>query len=146
MLAGMTQTPDLRAGDEDRDRTITRLREAFAEGRLTQDEFDGRMGQATVARTMGDLAALTADLPPAAAGTPAPVRPADPVPVDDEDGERDRLRKGWAAWAGVSLLVNVIWLGTWITGSGDGPPAYWPIWVMGPWGAAMVIGTLSRRR
>lgn len=138
----MTPSPDLRAGDEDRDRTISRLREAFAEGRLTQDEFDGRMGQATVARTMGDLAGLTADLPPAAA-LPAPIVPAEAATPDDE---RDRLRKGWAAWAGVSLLVNVIWLGTWITGADDGPPAYWPIWVMGPWGAAMVIGTLSRRR
>ena len=38
--------------------------------------------------------------------------------------------------------MNVIWLGTWIT-EGDGAPYYWPIWVMGPWGAAMVIGTLS---
>jgi tripartite-type tricarboxylate transporter receptor subunit TctC len=28
MLAGMTQPPDLRAGDQDRDRTISRLREA----------------------------------------------------------------------------------------------------------------------
>ena len=56
------------------------------------------------------------------------------------------MRKGWAAWAGVSIMVNVIWLGTWLTGSGDGPPSYWPIWVMGPWGAAMVIGTLSSRR
>lgn len=143
MLTGMTQTPDLRAGDQDRDRTISRLREAFAEGRLTQDEFDGRMGQAAVARTMGDLAALTADLPAAASSTPAPVTPA-VVEAVEADEERDKLRKGWAAWAGVSLMVNVIWLGTWIT-EGD-PSYYWPIWVMGPWGAAMVIGTLSARR
>ncbi len=141
----MTQTPDLRAGDEDRDRTIARLREAFAEGRLTQDEFDGRMGQAAVARTMGDLAALTADLPASTTGTRRRPSPPSP-PTDDIDEQRDRLRKGWAAWAGVSVMVNVIWLGTWITGSGDGAPAYWPIWVMGPWGAAMLIGTLSRRR
>jgi Domain of unknown function (DUF1707) len=143
MLAVMTQSPDLRAGDQDRDRTIATLREAFAEGRLTQDEFDGRMGQATAARTMGDLAALTVDLPPAPAATPVPV--AATVAADVEvDEERDNLRKGWAAWAGVSLMVNVIWLGTWIT-EGD-PTYYWPIWVMGPWGAAMVIGTLSARR
>jgi len=145
MLAGMTQTPDLRAGDEDRDRTISLLREAFAEGRLTQDEFDGRMGQAAVARTMGDLAGLTADLPSPTAVASAPVADDGPATRDIDD-ERDKLRKGWAAWAGVSVLVNVIWLGTWITGAGDGPPSYWPIWVMGPWGAAMLIGTLSSRR
>jgi hypothetical protein len=142
MLASMTQSPDLRAGDQDRDRTISILREAFAEGRLTQDEFDGRMGQAAAARTMGDLAALTVDLPPAQAATPVPV--AATAEVAELDEERDKLRKGWAAWAGVSLMVNVIWLGTWIT-EGD-PSYYWPIWVMGPWGAAMVIGTLSARR
>jgi DUF1707 SHOCT-like domain len=147
MLACMSHTPDLRAGDRDRDRTISRLREAFAEGRLTQDEFDGRMADATVARTMGDLAALTADLPPAGAVVQAPDDPVAPLePPASDDEERDRLRKGWAAWAGVSVMVNVIWLGTWLTGSGDGPPSYWPIWVMGPWGAAMLIGTLSRRR
>lgn len=139
----MTQPPDLRAGDQDRDGTISRLREAFAEGRLTQDEFDGRMGQAAIAKAMGDLAALTADLPPAQATTPVPVTPAN-AEVAELDEERDKLRKGWEAWAGVSLMVNVIWLGTWIT-EGD-PSYYWPIWVMGPWGAAMVIGTLSARR
>ena len=142
MLASMSQAPDLRAGDEDRDRTIARLREAFAEGRLTQDEFDGRMGEAAVARTMGDLAVLTADLPLVASTPPAPVSAGTVAAADDE--ERDKLRKGWAAWAGVSVMVNVIWLGTWIS-EGD-PVAYWPIWVMGPWGAAMLIGTLSRRR
>jgi hypothetical protein len=138
----MSQSPELRAGDEDRDRTITRLREAFAEGRLTRDEFDGRMGEAAVARTFSDLDSLTADLPVAVA--PVAVPAASPADVATDDHERERLRKGWAAWVGVSVLVNVIWLGTWITGD-EGAPAYWPIWVMGPWGAAMLIGTLSRR-
>lgn len=140
----MSQSPDLRAGDEDRDRTITRLREAYAEGRLTQDEFDVRMGEAAVARTFSDLDGLTADLPAAPAPAPVAVPGGSPTAVVADDHERENLRKGWAAWVGVSVLVNVIWLGTWITGD-DGAPAYWPIWVMGPWGAAMLIGTLSRR-
>jgi hypothetical protein len=139
----MTESPDLRAGDEDRDRTITRLREAFAEGRLTQVEFDGRMGEAAVARTFSDLDRLTTDLP-AAAPAPVAVPVGSPTAVVADEQERDNLRKGWAAWVGVSVLVNVIWLGTWITGD-EGAPAYWPIWVMGPWGAAMLIGTLARR-
>ena len=140
----MSQSPDLRAGDEDRDRTIAHLREAFAEGRLTQDEFDARMGKAAAARTFGDLDVLTTDLP---APPPARVIPtaSTPAPVEEEDESRS-LRAGWAAWVGVSVLVNVIWLGTWLTGDGDGVPYYWPIWVMGPWGAAMLIGTLNRRR
>jgi hypothetical protein len=138
----MSESPELRAGDEDRDRTITRLREAYAEGRLTQDEFDGRMSDAAVARTFSDLDRLTADLP-ASAPTPVAAPVALPADLATDEHERENLRKGWAAWAGVSLLVNVIWLGSWIS-DGD-PSSYWPIWVMGPWGAAMVIGTLSRR-
>ena len=42
------------------------------------------------------------------------------VAAVEADEERDKLRKGWAAWAGVSLMVNVIWLGTWIT---EGDPS-----------------------
>ena len=138
----MSQSPELRAGDEDRDRTITRLREAFAEGRLTQDEFDGRMGEAAVARTFSDLDSLTADLPV----QPRPSRfrlhrPQTSRPTTTS--ARNSARAGRPG-SGVSVLVNVIWLGTWITGD-EGAPAYWPIWVMGPWGAAMLIGTLSRR-
>ena len=139
----MATDPDLRAGDEDRDRTITLIREAYAEGRLTNDEFTARMTAAQQSRTFGELAALVSDLPvepPAPVAAPAPAStPA--VPSSDE--EEQSLRKGWAAWAGVSVLVNVIWFGTWI--SEGSPSYYWPIWVMGPWGAAMLIGTLSRR-
>ncbi len=142
----MTDTPELRASDEDRDHTISLMREAYAEGRLENDEFQSRMASAHEARTYGELAALVSDLP---VQPPAPAVPAAPVPnqvaVANDDDEQDRnMRKGWAAWAGVSILVNVIWLGTWVSGGGSAP-SYWPIWVMGPWGAAMVIGTLTRR-
>ena len=138
----MAMDPDLRAGDEDRDRTITLIREAYAEGRLDNDEFTTRMTAAQQSRTYGELAALVRDLP---VEPPTPVMapaPASTVAVPQAEDEHN-LRKGWAAWAGVSVLVNVIWLGTWIT---EGSPTYyWPIWVMGPWGAAMLIGTLTRR-
>src|SRR5262249_24892497 len=45
----------------------------FAEGRLTQDEYNERMGRAYAARTYGELTALTADLPAGALPTPFPV-------------------------------------------------------------------------
>lgn len=38
----------------------------------------------------------------------------------------------------------VIWLATWMT-SGGPVPYFWPIWVIGPWGAAMLIGALVDR-
>lgn len=53
----------IRAADRDRDNTIGVLQAAYAEGRLTRDEYDVRAGHALTARTYGQLGALTADLP-----------------------------------------------------------------------------------
>ncbi|GAA4636538.1 hypothetical protein GCM10023196_086700 [Actinoallomurus vinaceus] len=60
--------PSVRASDQERDETVQRLQVAFAEGRLTDGEFDERMRGALAARTHADLATLLADLP--AATTP----------------------------------------------------------------------------
>jgi hypothetical protein len=66
----------LRASHADRDRVIDGLKAAFVQGRLDQDEFGHRVGQALAARTYADLAALTADLPAGgiAARPPGPPR------------------------------------------------------------------------
>jgi hypothetical protein len=53
---------DLRASDFDRDRVITLLAEAAADGRLTADEHSERVERAYQARTLGQLAVLTTDL------------------------------------------------------------------------------------
>lgn len=147
----MVDTSSMRAGDADRDRTIERLRQAYTEGRLDGDEFQQRLDAATAARTYADLLPLTADLPGPAITPMQPVPPVEssatpPTPVsaagtDVAEPGRD-LRSGWAAWAGVSLICTVIWFGTWITG-GSAPP-FWPIWVIGPWGAVMLLTTLTR--
>jgi hypothetical protein len=60
----------IRASDADRERITARLREHFAEGRLTRDELDERITAALSARTFGDLRAVMTDLP-----DPAPVLP-----------------------------------------------------------------------
>lgn len=139
MLPRMTMSPDMRAGDEDRDRTVSLIREAFAEGRLTNDEFQERMEQAQQARTFGELAALTTDLPAVFPPPSASTSSAVAAPADESN-----WRKGWGSWLGVSVIVNVIWAATWISHPSQ-VPYYWPIWVMGPWGAVMLIGWLSRR-
>jgi hypothetical protein len=56
----------LRASDSDRDRVITMLSSAAADGRLTPDEHTDRVERAYRARTLGELAALTVDLAPPA--------------------------------------------------------------------------------
>jgi hypothetical protein len=53
----------VRASDADRDRVVEALAGASAEGRLTLEEYSERSDAALVARTLGDLASLTADLP-----------------------------------------------------------------------------------
>jgi hypothetical protein len=53
---------DLRASDTDRERVVAMLTEALGDGRLTPDEHSERTVAALSARTLGDLAALTADL------------------------------------------------------------------------------------
>jgi hypothetical protein len=69
--AGATAT---RASDAERDAVVTRLRDAFADGRLDDSEFDQRTRAALTAKTRADLDRLLRDLPPEAA-------PAPPVPV-----------------------------------------------------------------
>jgi hypothetical protein len=72
IAAAVTGRSRLKASDSDRDRVIDMLKAAFAQGRLTKDEFDARVGQTLVSRTWGDLIALTDDIP--AWPIPRPVR------------------------------------------------------------------------
>ena len=53
---------DLRASDADRDRVLALLADAVSDGRLTIDEHAERVQRACTARTLGELADLTADL------------------------------------------------------------------------------------
>jgi Domain of unknown function (DUF1707)/Cell wall-active antibiotics response 4TMS YvqF len=59
----------VRASDVDRDQAVEVLAAASAEGRLSLEEYSERSEAALSARTLGDLASLTADLP--ATGLPA---------------------------------------------------------------------------
>ena len=70
----------MRASRADRDRALEVIQASFAEGRLTKEELDLRVGQALVSRFFAELMALTADLPVGPFGRlPAhPVTPAFP--------------------------------------------------------------------
>ncbi|GAA1254389.1 hypothetical protein GCM10009665_51310 [Kitasatospora nipponensis] len=65
VLAAATRVADadLRAADADRERIADLLRDAYAEGRLTMEEHAERIEAAYGARTLGELAVLTRDLP-----------------------------------------------------------------------------------
>ena len=66
--------PAMRAASADRERAVDVLKAGFTEGRLTQDEYNDRMGRAYAARTYGELMALTADLPAGAMPAVWPVQ------------------------------------------------------------------------
>ena len=58
----MTDRP-IRASDQERESVVDVLRDAYADGRLTIDEFDERTSAAYAAKMRADLRELTADLP-----------------------------------------------------------------------------------
>lgn len=60
----------IRASDADRERVTERLRDHYAEGRLTRGELDERIAAALSAKTFGELRRVLADLP-----EPRPVVP-----------------------------------------------------------------------
>ena len=51
------------ASPADRNRSVEVIKASFAEGRLTKEELDLRVGQVLVSRFFEELMALTADLP-----------------------------------------------------------------------------------
>jgi hypothetical protein len=77
---GSYQRGDIRVSDAERDQAVAELGEHFQAGRLTQEEFDDRSGQALQARTGRDLTALFSDLPRPAAPDPWLGQAAVPVP------------------------------------------------------------------
>jgi hypothetical protein len=87
----MTMAADdrLRASDADRERIAARLREHYAEGRLTREELDERISATLSAKTFGDLREVMSDLPepgmvPGTAAQPwawQPMQPPRQVPV-----------------------------------------------------------------
>ncbi|MFF9755936.1 DUF1707 domain-containing protein [Streptomyces sp. NPDC014344] len=106
--------PDLRASDADRERVAEVLREALAEGRLDMEEFQERLDAAYQARTYGELAPITRDLPASGATAAPSVSPAkDPAPGG---GWADRVvggdDPGTSTWA-VAVMSGFQRKGRW---------------------------------
>ncbi|MFH8658679.1 DUF1707 domain-containing protein [Streptomyces afghaniensis] len=102
-------SPEVRASHADRDRTVDVLRVAAGDGRLTLEELEERLEAALSARTVGELAVLTADLPEGAGG--AGVEAQEVVRIEQE-GSSTRRGDGWvvprrleirSAWGEVTL-------------------------------------------
>ena len=108
----------LRASHADREQVIGLLKAAFVHGRLTKEEFDGRVDRALAARTYAELTRLTDDLPvlpvlPVAPGPRhAPVR-ACPRPLADND-----VRQGGRAIAHTAVITVLLWAAAIVTFNG----------------------------
>jgi uncharacterized membrane protein len=62
----------MRSSAAEREHSIDILKTAFADGRLTKQEYEDRVGLALSPLTYADLAALTSDLPAGLPGSQAP--------------------------------------------------------------------------
>ncbi|WP_113700190.1 DUF1707 SHOCT-like domain-containing protein [Nonomuraea lactucae] len=134
----MTQSPEMRASDVDRDRVAAVLREHTAQGRITMDEFNERLEQLYKSKTYGELARLTADLPDVDLRQ-RQVAKVSKAPAQQKSAHAG-LRAAWGAWAMASGINWVIWLIVSIT---SGHAVYpWPLWVMGPWGVILLVSTV----
>ncbi|WNM42629.1 DUF1707 domain-containing protein [Micromonospora halotolerans] len=138
----------MRAADADREATAERLRVALEEGRLGLHEYDERLVRAYGAKTYADLDAVVADLPGPAPAQRSAVVPAPPTPspVTGDGGPvagaaRSRLLGLWTPWLRVAGIMVPIWVLVSI-GSRD-LTHFWPAWVLGPWGALLVMQSVG---
>ncbi|MCP2164814.1 DUF1707 SHOCT-like domain-containing protein [Goodfellowiella coeruleoviolacea] len=123
--------PDIRASDADRAAVTERLDTAFAEGRLDVAEYEQRTGLAMSAKTMGELAQLTRDLP-------VPVeRIRAEQAVERRRRERREYARHWRNWLGGAVVLNVIWVLTCVL---DGTVQdYFPVFPLGIWAAVLLV-------
>ncbi|MGH3097719.1 MAG: DUF1707 SHOCT-like domain-containing protein [Streptosporangiales bacterium] len=109
----------LRCADADRERVASVLREHYAEGRLDLNEYQERTDAVYAAKTFGDLAPLTRDLP-ALPSAESPEQKDDDAPA----------RAGLVAF--VPLMVVLIACTAWMAGSvaTGHSGALWPAFIV----------------
>jgi hypothetical protein len=142
----MPGDPRLRASDADRERTAQLLREHHAVGRLTAEEFDERLNKVFIAKTVGELDELLADLPAIdlyqlpSAGIRPTRRGGPGLNRRDPGALLSERTLPWITWATGSALAVVLWMavGLLIGGAAWIP---WFVLVILPWWVV-----LERRR
>jgi hypothetical protein len=122
---------EVRVGDREREKTISRLGQAFAQGYLSMPDYETRLEQAFEAQTAGALGRVLGDLPVARIARDDPQRHAAKAAA-----ARRGVRIHLAAYLAASLLMLGIWLTVAVS---VGAWYFWPVWpIMG-----MGIGVVS---
>jgi len=137
----VSERRDVRASDRDREAAVERLRSALNEGRLSLLEYDDRLARAYQSVTYGDLADLFADLPaPGSATLDATPPKRAPKPLPAAPGTLALLPTWvkilWTIWLTAVSINLVVWL--LVSVSGGDLAYFWPMWVAGPAGAALL--------
>jgi hypothetical protein len=115
----------MRASDADREIVRAMLADAYADGRLTREEYDDRLNTLYGRRTLGVMPSLVTDFVPPD-GPPA--APAPPLPAELRTRGARKWRKdveeSFAAFLVPSIICTVIWIA--VTGRGF----FWPVFPM----------------
>ncbi|WP_194814661.1 DUF1707 domain-containing protein [Nocardia sp. XZ_19_385] len=132
----MDITSGTRASDAERDNVVNLLARHMADGRLDLAEYDKRVAQVYATTTREDLDSVLTDLPKLSKEAPggfAKAASARRYPIWQQIEA--------SSWLGVSLLVLGIWAAISL---GVGELTYfWPVWVIGPWGAVLAFRMLT---
>ncbi|MFT4295228.1 MAG: DUF1707 domain-containing protein [Micropruina sp.] len=130
------QYQHLRASDGDRGNAASMLADAYAEGRLDNDEYNQRLDQVMSSKSLGELVPVLTDITPLpAAGQQQASAPA------QQSGARGLLGQFPRWWLGLAVMFNVIWLMTVLT-SGH-LIYYWPMWPMLGTAIPMIMGMMN---
>jgi hypothetical protein len=118
------QNAPMRASDADREIVRAVLAEAYSDGRLTREEYDGRLDTLYGSRTLSEVSSLVTDLvppdsPPAA---PAPLSSADLRARGARKWRKD-VEESVAAFLIPSIICTVIWIAV-------GGGFFWPVFPM----------------
>jgi uncharacterized protein DUF1707 len=115
----------MRASDADREVVRAVLADAYADGRLTREEYDDRLSTLYASRTLGELPALVTDLvpPDGQAMAPAPLLAAELRKRGARKWRKD-VEESFAAFLVPTIICTVIWIAA--TGRGF----FWPAFPM----------------
>lgn len=124
---------DMRVADVDRNQVQDQLKRAHDAGQLDLGEFDSRVQSVWAARTRGELARATADLP----NLPAPRRPGERRPVFSNTEGGVAMRVLTIIW--LSLMVTNLAVWSILAVTLDDFLYPWFVWVAVPGGVLAVL-------
>ncbi|MFT4215813.1 MAG: DUF1707 domain-containing protein [Micropruina sp.] len=135
------QYQQLRASDADRTNAASMLADAYAEGRLDNDEYNQRLDQAMSSKSLGELVPVLSDLTPA---RPASASGGPTLQAPQRGGLQGMIGRFPRWWLGLAVMLNLIWLMT-VVGTGH-LIYYWPMWPMLGTAIPMIMGLINGDR